>query len=87
MRTEDAFDALLEKLIDVAADKRLGEERRADLQSKLHTAERYVASLQRDLLRANDDKATIVQNYEKLKATVPAKMLAEHEKAIDDIPF
>lgn len=87
MRTEDAFDALLEKLIDVAADKRLGEERRAELQSKLHTAELQVATLKQDLLHANNDKATIVKNYEKLKATVPAKMLAEHEKAVDDIPF
>lgn len=87
MRTEDAFGALLEKLIDVAADKRLGEEERRDLRSKVHQLELTTTQMKRDIERISQDKALIVKNYEKLKAVVPAKLLAEHEKAIDDIPF
>lgn len=87
MDAREAFEMVVDKLVDVAADKRLGEEERSNLRSKIHQLELTATQMKRDIDRTNSAKDLVTKNYEKLKAAVPPKLLAEHEKAIDDIPF
>lgn len=84
---ESAFDKVLDRLVDTAADKRLVEESRANLQAKLYDTEQKLAVAHRDLLSSKNDHERTQQNYEKLKKVTPEKVLAEHERAVDDIPF
>lgn len=84
---ETAFDNVMERLLEEREVTVRVRQELAEMRDLAESRRLEVTSAKLAQQCAETDLKTVRENYEKLKMATPPKLLAEHEKAIDDVPF